>query len=343
MPLPLILGIAAAVAGATGVGLGIKGAVDMADANDTLNKAKKRDEENLKRHKNTETRTLKIMDELGAAEINALKDFDKFSKLFEKIHNKPKFEKILGTNVKIAPFTPNELNNASVGAAVLAGGLGGAALGTAGGFAAASATTAAVMALGTASTGTAISTLSGVAATNATLAALGGGSLAAGGGGMALGTTILGASTLGVGLLVGGIIFSLSGSSISDKADKAHQQMLENEKKVNTICKFLDELRTSASSYLNTFRRVVTIYDYYLSKMRHIIEVTHSSNPNWNLFSFDEKKTIENTVLLVGVIYNMCKVKLVLSDGAKDINRVNNQEIGKATIMAKDAMNSIDL
>lgn len=51
MPLPLILGIAAAVAGATGVGLGIKGAVDMADANDTLNKAKKRDEENLKRHK----------------------------------------------------------------------------------------------------------------------------------------------------------------------------------------------------------------------------------------------------------------------------------------------------
>ena len=38
----------------------------MADANDTLNKAKKRDEENLKRHKSTETRTLRIMDELGS-------------------------------------------------------------------------------------------------------------------------------------------------------------------------------------------------------------------------------------------------------------------------------------
>lgn len=343
MPLPLILGIAAAVAGATGVGLGIKGAVDMADANDTLNKAKKRDEENLKRHKNTETRTLKIMDELGEAEINALKNLDSFSKLFEKIHNKPRFEKILGTDVKIPPFTPNELNNASVGAAVLAGGLGGAALGTAGGFAAASATTAAVMALGTASTGTAISTLSGVAATNATLAALGGGSLAAGGGGMALGTTILGASTLGVGLLVGGIIFSLSGSSISDKADKAHKQMLDNEKKVNTICKFLDELHTSANMYLKIFRRVVTIYDYYLSKMRSIIEVSHSNNPNWNLFSYDEKKTIENTVLLVGVIYNMCKVKLVLSDGGKDVNRVNFDDINKATSMANDTIATIDL
>lgn len=56
----------------------------------------------------------------------------------------------------------------------MVGGLGGALLGTAGGFAASGATTAAVMALGTASTGTAISTLSGAAATNATLAALGG-------------------------------------------------------------------------------------------------------------------------------------------------------------------------
>lgn len=46
------------------------------------------------------------------------------------------------------------------------------------------------MALGTASTGTAIFALSGAAATNATLAALGGGSLAAEGGEIALGTTI---------------------------------------------------------------------------------------------------------------------------------------------------------
>lgn len=44
---------------------------------------------------------------------------------------------------------------------------------------------------GTASTGTAISTLSGAAATNATLAWLGGGALAAGGGGTAAGTALL--------------------------------------------------------------------------------------------------------------------------------------------------------
>lgn len=57
------------------------------------------------------------------------------------------------------------------------------------------ATTSAVMAFGAASTGTAISSLSGAAATNATLAWLGGGSLAAGGGGMAAGSAVLGAIT----------------------------------------------------------------------------------------------------------------------------------------------------
>ena len=56
------------------------------------------------------------------------------------------------------------------------------------------ATTSAVMAFGAASTGTAISSLSGAAATNATLAWLGGGSLA-GGGGMAAGSAVLGAIT----------------------------------------------------------------------------------------------------------------------------------------------------
>lgn len=49
-----------------------------------------------------------------------------------------------------------------------------------------------VSTVGTASTGTAIAGLSGVAATNATLAWFGGGALAAGGGGVAAGTAVLG-------------------------------------------------------------------------------------------------------------------------------------------------------
>ena len=72
MPIPFILGAIAVAAGVGGVGAGIKGAIDMADANDTLSKAKKRDEENQQRHKNIDEQTCKSMDMLGGLEMNIL-------------------------------------------------------------------------------------------------------------------------------------------------------------------------------------------------------------------------------------------------------------------------------
>ena len=74
---------------------------------------------------------------------------------------------------------------------------GGAVAGTAGGALAAFGAYGAAQALAVASTGTAISTLSGAAATNATLAFFGGGSLATGGLGMAGGTAVLGGLVAG--------------------------------------------------------------------------------------------------------------------------------------------------
>ena len=72
---------------------------------------------------------------------------------------------------------------------------------------------------GVASTGTAISALSGATATNAALAWLGGGALAAGGGGMALGSTILG--LMGpVGWGIAGLSIVGGGWSLRNKNDK---------------------------------------------------------------------------------------------------------------------------
>ncbi len=65
-------------------------------------------------------------------------------------------------------------------------------VGTLAGTAAGFATVSIVSALGTASTSTAISSLSGAAASNAALACLGGGALSAGGGGIAVGTMVVG-------------------------------------------------------------------------------------------------------------------------------------------------------
>jgi transcriptional regulator with XRE-family HTH domain len=79
----------------------------------------------------------------------------------------------------------------SLGAVLAGATAGGATVGAAAGAGAAFATYSTVAAMATASTGTAISTLAGAAASNATLAALGGGSLATGGLGVAGGTAVL--------------------------------------------------------------------------------------------------------------------------------------------------------
>ncbi|MGY2082350.1 hypothetical protein [Blastococcus sp. SYSU DS0539] len=80
----------------------------------------------------------------------------------------------------------------------------------------------AVTALGAASTGTAISSLSGAAAQNATMAWLGGGSLAAGGGGVAVGTAALGVVTIGPTMLIGGLTLNSQGEKAMTKA-KEHE------------------------------------------------------------------------------------------------------------------------
>ena len=338
MPLPLILGIGAAVAGTTGIGLGIRGGVKMKQANDKLKEAQKRNDSNIARLERMNQSACKAMDVLGKNEMKVLSEFQQFTDLFERIKNRPEFADVKIGNVKIPKFEGEEIKKASVGASVLIGGLGGAALGTAGGFAASGATTAAVMALGTASTGTAISALSGAAATNATLAALGGGSLAAGGGGIALGTTILGAASLGVGLLVGGVIFSCAGSKLSSKADKAWEQMISNEQKINKICNYLFDLQRTAERYNATLLRMRSLYMKQLGKMRNIIDSYYEKHVNWKNLSLEEQLVIENMVLIVGVLYNMCKVQFVCKSNNSDQNIINKVKINKAENDVNDVM-----
>ena len=80
----------------------------------------------------------------------------------------------------------------------------GVAFGAAAGWLTSTAVAGAVGTFGTASTGAAISGLAGAAKASATLAWLGGGSLAAGGGGMVLGSLVGGALVLGPAIVVSG-------------------------------------------------------------------------------------------------------------------------------------------
>lgn len=317
----LLLG-ASALAGAAGVGGIAKGGSQVLKANSTMKELQVQHQQNLARLEKRNKECVRDMDKLGRKELEILKSFQEFSTVFEKIKNRPEFAKIQKQGICLPQYDGEELKKASVGANTLLGGLGGAAAGTAGGFAASGAATAVVMALGTASTGVPIASLSGAAATNATLAALGGGSLAAGGGGMALGTTVLGAATLGVGLLIGGVIFGIAGGKISSDAKKAQKEIEKETQQTEEICNYLLDLQGTANRYGRKLDEVGSMYHEHMEKLKWMVVMR--GRADWDWYTEPEKQLVNNTALLVKLLYDMCKVELVQKSEEEDaMNTIN--------------------
>lgn len=153
--------------------------------------------------------------EFGALQLNALHDtLGRFLAILEALKQRNKikeYELLAGVGIDTKTLESMGTLDMSVAQSLRATAVTGV-LGAAAVMGTPVAVTGAVAALATASTGTAISSLSGAAASNAILAWLGGGSLAAGGGGMAAGTVVLGTitagATAGVTLLATGILVS---------------------------------------------------------------------------------------------------------------------------------------
>ncbi|NLK49187.1 MAG: hypothetical protein GX294_00905 [Candidatus Cloacimonetes bacterium] len=125
--------------------------------------------------------------------------------------------------------------------------------------------------VGTASTGVAISTLSGAAATNATLAFLGGGSLAAGGGGMAAGAALLSSITAGVTggvtLLAAGLYVSYIGKNSLRKAEEYAYKVTQACIIIQASLDFLSQLIECVNEQVNVLtelhNRVIDRFLYF--------------------------------------------------------------------------------
>ena len=111
-----------------------------------------------------------------------------------------------------------------------------------------------VSTLASASTGTAISSLSGAAAQNAMLAWLGGGSLASGGGGVVVGTAVLSLVTVVPVLLIGGMTLGVIGAR---KKTKAHHYAARVEVEIGRI-QVTQALLLSTERRIGEVRQVLT-------------------------------------------------------------------------------------
>ena len=219
MPLPLLfIGVAAAT-GAFGVGKTVKAGIDTNNAKQ-INKSANEIVENSTNWLNAQRLACgRSLSQLGEQKLYVLNStMTEFLDCFQRIKNVD-FKDTEGLDelkkMHIDEHDFQEMRTLVNFAGSLAGG---AVAGTAGGALAAFGAYGAAQALAFASTGTAIASLSGAAATNATLAFFGGGSLAAGGLGMAGGTAVLGGLVAGPALMVMGLVAGHAAKKNLDQA-----------------------------------------------------------------------------------------------------------------------------
>ena len=178
---------------------------------------------------------------------------------------------------------------------------------------------------GTASTGTAIGSLTGAAATNATLAWFGGGSLAAGGMGMAGGMAVLGG-------IVAGPVLAVGGMAMAAKAKKslAEAQIYEAEAE-----KAIAEIE-SALSVLRAIDKTAALFDKVISRLsesmllalNELETIILEAGANYNLYNAAQKQKVYFAVQLAGVLKQLLETPILTPEGTLDKTCTNALQQG---------------
>ena len=290
MPFPFVVIGAAAVVGAAGIGAGVKGAMDQSEANKTNERAQSIVDDAKSKIDGARKKTGRALEHLGEAKIHVLnhsiKDFiDNFSQLKNvEFEDSPGLDELKKFHLDRKSF--EELRELQGMASSIAGGaLGGSIVGAATAFGAYSG----VMMLGAASTGTAISTLSGVAATNATLAFFGGGSLAAGGLGIAGGTAVLGGIVAAPALAVLGVVMCAKGSANKDKAYSNLAQARDFSAEMDVAADMCNGITNRSDMFTAVLQKMDSIFMPLVKSMANTIQC---KGTDFRTFSREEKENV---------------------------------------------------
>lgn len=269
MPLPFIIGAAALVSAAYGAKKGYDGYQKHSEADDIVNAAKSRYAAQKETFDTQEKDATETLAALGQKELHIGEQFNDFKILADELLKKLNNGRQNKLEINFPKHKLQRVENYSYTAiSVLGAATGAGVAGAAAGFA----VYGGVMALGAASTGTAISSLAGVAATNATLAALGGGSLATGGLGMAGGTAILGAAVAGPVLAIAGWAYDSHGEEALKNARKADREVDTAITKLEKVCEQLSKVEDYAFDIFDVLNSVFAQFDDYFDHLKAVAD-----------------------------------------------------------------------
>jgi hypothetical protein len=313
MAVPIILGAIAAGSALYGVFKGVGGAVDQSKASELNQDASSMVDNANRRVDSLRKATNAVLEDYGSRKLRA---FDgiiaDFIKAFEQLRNvdavhTPELDKL-----GLGDFSATTLEGLRNDYALLKSSGIGLGSGLGGGAALAFGAYNGTMLLATASTGTAISTLSGAAATNATLAWLGGGSLAAGGGGMALGTMVLGGIVVGPALAIFGHIVGSKGEEALNKARSNMEQAKTIKNEADLMCTKLQAIQRVSGLANTTFSKVST-------KLRHAVTELESAiaehGINYAEFPATAREVVMRSVKFAQLLKAMIDTPILDKDG----------------------------
>lgn len=310
MPIPIILGGIALAAAGYGVKKGIDAKDDYGEAEENNERAQRVFEKASERLNDSREVTNAGLEDLGKQKASIYDEsLADFVSIFSKIKNIDFEDNLeLGTKVDISYSSMLEIRESVVKFnEVVGGGIAALGSGAAAGFGAFGG----VGLLATASTGTAISSLSGVAATNATLAWLGGGSLAVGGGGMALGTAVLGG-------IVAGPVLAMGGAMLAAKAEEAKYEARKNldkakaaEVEMDIAIDVLDGIKKRTDEFKEILSSVNDIFDDHIDKLEDIV----SKDVDYSQYTDEEKQTVMLTASIAQTVKNVCDAPIIDENG----------------------------
>ncbi|MFT8871617.1 MAG: hypothetical protein ABF868_04920 [Sporolactobacillus sp.] len=311
MPIPfLLVGIGAAVLGA---GKSVKAGFDQKDANETNKQAQYLITTSTEQVNEFRKRSGDAITNLGKEKIKVLEQSIKpFVYAFEQLHNveisnsvgleelqkfsidKQAFEQLKEMQTMASSIVSVVASGAAIGAITAFGAYGGA------------------MAFGAASTGTAIASLSGVAATNATLAFLGGGALSVGGMGIAGGTMVLGGLVAGPALAVMGFVVGAKASANKDKAYSNLAQAKEYQEEMKTVKVVCKNIRRRAAMFERLIIKLNAIFEPLVYSLEQIIV---SSGTDYSIYTLKQKNTVASAMSIAGAIKAVLDTPILTEDG----------------------------
>lgn len=314
MAIPLLFLVPAVASAAYGLYKGGKAVVDQMDASSVNDDAEGLISKATHMVDEQRKATNTVIEDYGSRKLRSfngpIADFiNTFGRLKNvEIANSPELEKL-----KVGDFTTQTLVELRKEYQLLMESGLGLGAGLSGGAALAFGAYSGTMMFATASTGTAISALSGVAATNATLAWLGGGSLAAGGGGMALGTAVLGGIVAGPALAIFGHIVGNSAEAALANANNNLQQAkthyAEGEKAVQQLQSIQQVTRLANT----TFSKVTSQLRKSVHDLNDVI-VAHGED--FSTFAQESRETVFRSVKFAQLVKAMIDTPILDESGA---------------------------